>query len=128
MKRLCLSAALLTAFAIAASAQTIVVNPRPSIAPVSAEQIRVTVGVNTFVPAPADNSEEAVKAQEAARRMIYKLAAHECVMLLDVLASECRIESVNVNVQRAPGNQFAAQQRAEGFNLTGNVVFRIVGK
>lgn len=128
MKRLYLSAALLTAFATAALAQTIVVNPRPSMAPVSAEQIRVTVGINTFVPAPAVSGEEAVKAQEAARRMIYELAAHECAMLLDVLASECRIESVNVNVQRAPGNQFAAQQRAEGFNLNGNVVFRIVGK
>ncbi|MGD0332087.1 MAG: hypothetical protein ABSA90_02390 [Xanthobacteraceae bacterium] len=128
MKRLCLSAALLAAFAIAASAQTIVVNPRQSMAPVSAEQIRVMVGVNTFVPAPADNGEEVVKAQEAARRMIYELAAHECAILLDVLASECRLESVNVNVQRAPGNQFAAQQRAEGFNMNGNVVFRVVAK
>ncbi len=128
MRRLYLSAALLTAFATAASAQTIVVNPRPSMAPVAAEHIRVTVGLNTFVPAPADNGEQAVKAQEAGRRMIYQLAAHECAMLLDVLASECRLESLNVNVQRAPANQFAGQQRAEGFNLNGNLVFRIVAK
>jgi len=60
--------------------------------------------------------------------MIYELAGRECAILLDVLASECRIESVNVNVQRSPANQFGGQQRAEGFNLNGNIVFRIVPK
>ncbi len=128
MLRKYLLSALVAVFATAASAQTIVVNPRQSMAPVSAEQIRITVGVNTFVPAPADNGEEALKAQEAGRRMMYELAAHECAILIDVLASECRLESVNVNVQRAPSNQFAAQQRAEGFNMNGNIVFRIVAK
>ncbi len=128
MLRKYLLSALVAVFATAASAQTIVVNPRQSMAPVSAEQIRITVGVNTFVPAPADNGEEALKAQEAGRRMMYELAAHKCAILIDVLASECRLESVNVNVQRAPSNQFAAQQRAEGFNMNGNIVFRIVAK
>lgn len=128
MARVAMLAAFLTAFATTAFAQTIVVNPRQSMAPVSAEQIRITIGVNTFVAAPADNGEEALKAQEAGRRMIYELAAHECAVLLDVLAGECRLESVNVNVQRAPANQFAAQQRAEGFNLNGNIVFRVAPK
>lgn len=128
MTRFLISAAFLGAFAAVASAQTIVVNPRQPMAPVSAELIRVTIGISTFVTAPPDNSEESLKAQEGGRRMIYELAAHECALLLNVLASDCRIESLNVNVQRAPANQFAAQQRAEGFNLNGNIVFRIAPK
>jgi hypothetical protein len=127
MMRLFLPAALLTAFATAAAAQTIVLNPRPSMAPVSAEQIRITVGVNTFVAAPADG-EEALKAQEGARRMIYELAGHECALLINLLGSECRLESVNVNVQRAPSNQFAPQPRADGFNVNGNIQFRVTAK
>ena len=92
MLRKYLLSALVAVFATAASAQTIVVNPRQSMAPVSAEQIRITVGVNTFVPAPADNGEEALKAQEAGRRMIYELAAHECA-----ICSTCSPANVGSN-------------------------------
>ena len=81
-----------------------------------------------FVPAPNDGSEQALKAQEGGRRMIYEIAAHECAILRDVLASECRLESLNLNVQRVPANQFGGQQRVEGFNLNGNLGFRIVPK
>lgn len=41
-----------------------------------------------FVAASTDASDEASKAQEAGRRLIYDLAAHECVLLRDVLASD----------------------------------------
>lgn len=129
MLRNYLLSAFVAVFATAASAQTIVVNPgRQSMAPAGAEQVRISLGVNIFVPAPNDDSEQALKAQEGGRRMIYELAAHECAVLLDVLASECRLESVNVNVQRLPGNQFGAQQKVEGFNINANLGFRIVQK
>ena len=123
-----LAAALLAAVVTAASAQTIVVNPgRQPMAPGTVEPVRIALAVNLFVPAPNDDSEQALKAQESGRRMIYELAAHECTLLLDVLASDCRLESINVNVQRLPGNQFG-QQRVEGFNINGNVGFRIAPK
>jgi hypothetical protein len=48
------------------------------------------------VPAPTENGEEALKAQDAGWRMLYELAAHGRAVLLDILASECRLESVNV--------------------------------
>jgi hypothetical protein len=44
-----------------------------------------------------------------------------------VLASDCRLESVNVNIQRT-SNQFGNQQRAEGFTVNGNIGLRIVPK
>jgi hypothetical protein len=80
------------------------------------------VGVNMFVPL-TDGGEQAIKAQEDARRLVYDLAARECAILRDVLASECRLESINVNVQR---NQFGQQK--DGLNVNGNVGFRIVPK
>jgi hypothetical protein len=131
MLRACLLPTLVAAVATAASAQTIEIRPnRPSVEmPSTVEPVRITLGVNMFMHAPNDDSEQALKAQEAARRMIYDLAGHECAILRDVLATECRLESINVNVQRVPGNQFGAQQqKVEGFNVNGNIGFRIAPK
>jgi len=47
-------------------------------------------------------------------------------VLRDSIASDCRLESVNVNIQRV--NQFGNQQRPDGFNVNGNISFRIVPK
>ncbi len=130
MKRLYLLGALLAIFATAASAQTIVVKPnepRP-IGPIVAEQVRISVNVNLFVAAPADESEQALKAQEGGRRLIYEVAARECAVLRDVLASDCRLDSLNVNVQRVTRGQNFNQQKSDGFNINGNVTFRVVPK
>jgi hypothetical protein len=39
---------------------------------------------------------------------------------------DCRLDTVNVNIQRQ--NQFGNQPRVEGFNVNGNIGFRIVPK
>jgi hypothetical protein len=101
---------------------TIVVNPKDRPMMTGAEQVRVSVGINMFVPV-TDGGEQAIKAQEDARRVVYDLAARECAVLRDALASECHLESINVNVQR---NQFGQQR--DGLNVNGNVGFRIVPK
>lgn len=110
-----------------ASAQTIEIrtNQPPSSA-VNAEQVRISVGVNVFMAAPGDDSEQGQKAQEAGRKIVYELAGHECAVLREVLASECRLESININVQRP--NQFGNQQRPDGFTIVGNIGFRIAPK
>jgi hypothetical protein len=91
--------------------------------PAGTDQVRVSVAVNMFV-ALTDNSEQALKAQEDGRRAIYDLADRECTILRDVLATECHLESINVNVQR--GQNFGQQK--DGLNINGNVAFRIVPK
>jgi hypothetical protein len=122
MLRMCLTIAFIIAGAVAAHAETtIVVNPKDRPTMPGAEQVRVSVGINMFVPL-TDGSEQA-KAQEDARRVVYDLAARECAILRDVLASECHLESINVNVQR---NQFGQQK--DGLNVNGNVGFRIAPK
>jgi hypothetical protein len=76
-----------------------------------------------FIPL-TDGADQSAKAQEDARRTVYDLAGHECAVLRETVASDCRIESINVNVQR---NQTFGQQK-EGLNVNGNVGFRIVLK
>jgi hypothetical protein len=87
-------------------------------------QMRVNVGFNIFVQSPTGLSDQAMQAQERARRQMYELAKKECAVLEDVIASDCRIESVNVNINRhhSGGNQ------PEGFNVSANMVFRVTQK
>jgi hypothetical protein len=124
MLRVCLSTLLVIAGAIAAHAETTIVlkpNDRP-MTPV-VEQIQVQVSVNMFVPL-AGGGGQATKAQEDGRRMVYDLAEHECAVLREALASECHLETINVNVTH---NQNMSQQ-PDGLSVNGNVGFRIVPK
>jgi len=126
MQRICLAAALAAFSITAASAQTIVVKPaeRPSVL----AQVRISIAVNMFVAAADDNSDQSLKAQEDARRKIYELASHECGLLRDVLASDCQLESINVNVQRVNINPNWNQAQREGFNVGGNIGLRVTAK
>lgn len=103
-----------------AAAQQIVIQPRAATALEAKSDIRVTVGMNFFAQAPVGDAEAASKAQEQARRVLYEAAARECGVLQSVIASDCRLESININVNRTYGNQ-----QPEGFNANGNFSFHI---
>lgn len=104
------------------AAQQIVIQQRPGGTEQKGE-VRVQVNMSFFVNAPTGDAEAAVKAQENARRMLYDSAGRECELLKAVLASECRLESVNVNMNRNFGNQ-----QPEGFNANGSFAFRVMLK
>jgi hypothetical protein len=87
------------------------------------EQVRVQVVINFFVPGPTNDSDEASRARERARRVVYEIAGRECTLLEDSLAIECRLESVTVNLNRQSGHQ-----QQEGFTATGTLGFRIMLK
>ncbi len=106
----------------AAKADTVIVQRSAPMGP-PAETVRVQVAVNFFVPAPTNDSEPALQAQERARRAIYETAARECDVLRAVLASDCRLEAVNVTINRQWG-----QQQQEGFTASGNLSFRVTLK
>jgi hypothetical protein len=108
------------AFAAPAAAQQIVIQPRAAAAIETKNDIRVTVGMGFFAQAPVADAEAASKAQEQARRVLYEAAARECELLRSVLASECRLDSININVNRTFGNQ-----QPEGFNANGSFSFHI---
>jgi hypothetical protein len=86
-------------------------------------QVRVQSTINFFVAGPSGEGEEAQKLRDRARRTIYEMAAHECDLLREVLAKDCRMESVNSNV----GRQFGQQQQ-EGYTVNGSMNFQITLK
>ena len=144
---LLLSAAFAAGFAAMASAQDATpaarVAPMVRVAPMESEapaeaaatsyvtvpggQARITLSTNRFVPAPSDNTDQASKAEADGRRMIYDLAGHECGILRDTIASDCHIESININILRLPPNPNTTS-RPDGFNVNASIVLRIVPK
>lgn len=84
--------------------------------------IRIQVSVNLFLPGPTGESEEAVKLRERARRSVYEMAVGECALVEQVLAKTCRLESINVNMNRQPDRQ------VEGYMAGGNFVLRVTLK
>lgn len=104
------------------AAQQIVIQQRPGGGEPKGE-VRVQVNMNFFVNAPTNDSEASVKAQENARRVLYDRAARECDLLKATLASECRLESVNVSMNRHYGGS-----QPEGFNANGSFAFKVTLK
>ncbi|HEY0236964.1 MAG TPA: hypothetical protein VGC86_18200 [Afipia sp.] len=86
-------------------------------------QVRVQSTISYFVSGPSGDSEEGQKLRERARRVIYETAGRECDLLKDTLAKECRLESVNSNINRQFG-----QGQQEGFSVNGSMSFQIILK
>jgi hypothetical protein len=64
-----------------------------------------------------------VQLRERVRRQVYEMAGSECAVVEQVLAKNCRLESVNVNINRqAPGGQ------AEGYTAVAGIVMRVIAK
>src|SRR5260370_33584658 len=104
MRRTGIWLAALVLLAMPAAAQQTVIERAVVPTEQSGQQIRVTVAMNMFVPGPVGTTEQLLQAQERARRAMYEMAVRECVVLRDVIANECRIESLNINVHRHPGH------------------------
>jgi hypothetical protein len=96
---------------------------RVALMPSMARDVRVTVSMNFFVPAPMSDKDAAVKAQEDARAVLYQSASRECEILRASIASDCRLESINVSINRNYG-----QHQPDGFNANGNFSYRITSK
>jgi hypothetical protein len=88
--------------------------------------VRIQTSVNFFVAGPMGDSEEAQKSRDAARRSVYEMAGRECALLRDVIAKECRIESISINIGNV-GRPYAAQQ-PEGYTVNGSMNFQIIAK
>jgi hypothetical protein len=105
-----------------ADAQQITIQNRPSVAEQKGE-IRVQVSLGFFVPGAVNGSEASLKSQEDARSALYRAAAHECEVLTAAIAAECRVESLNVHINRNFG-----QPQNEGFTANGNFGYRVTLK
>jgi hypothetical protein len=105
------------------------VRERITIAPSQPDRrgARVQLGISFFLPGPTNDGEEATKIRGRARRMIYEMAGRECGVLLDTIASECRLESVTVNLNRQM-QQIVQMVQTEGFLVNGQLGFQITPK
>ena len=86
--------------------------------------VRVQSNINLFMPGPTGDGEDAQKLRDRARRVIYEMAAHECDLLREVLAKDCRLESVNNNLNR---QNFGSQQ-PDGYTVNGSMTLQITLK
>ena len=121
-RSLLLVASLLLMVGGSVDAQQITIQNRPP-TPEQKGEIRVLVNIGFFVPGLVNGSEASLKAQEDARSALYHSAARECEVLKAAIATECRIESVNVNINRNYG-----QPQNEGFTANGNFGYKVTLK
>ena len=105
------------------AAQQIVIQQRPGPGQEPKGEIRVQVNMNFFVPGAVSRTETSLNTQEQARRALYESAGRECEVLRAVLASECRMESVNVNINHSRG-----QPQNEGFTANGSFSYKVMLK
>jgi hypothetical protein len=118
---LVVSAALLLASPVIAQQRIILEQNGNS--PRQENSVRVQSSINFFVAGPTGESDEAQKLRDRARRVVYEMAGRECDLLREVLAKDCRLESVNTNINRQFG-----QQQQEGFNVSGSMNLQITMK
>ena len=85
--------------------------------------VRIQSSINFFMFGPTGDGEDAQKLRDKARRAVYEMAARECDVVREVLAKECRLESVNVNIGRQHGSQ-----QPEGYTVNGSMSLQIVLK
>jgi len=123
MRRGLLTVVILSLLTSASAAQTVVIQQRPGATEPKSE-VRVQVNMSFFVAGAVNNSEVSLKSQEDSRRMLYDSAGRECDVLRATIASDCRIESINVNINR---NNYGGSQ-PEGFTANGNFGFKVTLK
>ena len=119
------AAALLLAFPVAAQQRVIV--EQGGNAQRQENMVRVQNNISFFVAGPTGDGDEGQKLREKAQRSVYEMAAHECDLLRDILAKDCRMESVNVNVNANGGRQFGQQQQ-DGYSVNGSMSLQITLK
>ena len=82
--------------------------------------VRIQSSINFFMLGPTGEGEESQRLRDKARRTVYEMAARECDVVREVLARECRLESVNVNI----GRQYGSQQ-PEGYTVNGSMSLQV---
>lgn len=84
--------------------------------------VRVQMSIHLFLPGPTDDSQDADNQRERARRALYNLASKECDVLRDVMARDCQLESININLNRQGNVQ------TQGYAVHGSMGFRVTPK
>ena len=89
--------------------------------------VRVSSNFNISQTVKADDTTAIDNAEETGRKIIYERAGQECKLLLETLATTCKLQSLNVfaNVQ---SRQFRGDSGDVDVNTNGSAQFWIVTK
>ena len=82
-------------------------------------EVRVQVSINFSTQVTSTESEDVLKAQENARRLLYLAADKECVVLRETIATECKLENISVNINRSRHSQ------QDTLNAGASMTFRV---
>ena len=127
LSRSLVTLAVLAALTLGAAAQDVnpLVRERIGVSPseTRGQQVRVQTSINLFMPGPSGEGEAATQLRDRARRAIYEIAARECGLVEDVMARTCRLEAINVNINRQMGSGMG-----EGYMVGGNITMMITLK
>jgi hypothetical protein len=83
--------------------------------------VRIQSSTSFFLPGPTGDGEDAKRLRDKARRTVYEMAARECDLVREVIAKECRMESVNVNISR----QNYGSHQPEGYTVNGSMNLQV---
>lgn len=127
LSRSLVTLAALAALTLGAAAQDVnpLVRERIGVSPTETrgQQVRVQTNINLFMPGPSGEGDAATQLRDRARRAIYEMAARECGLVEDVMAKTCRLEAINVNINRQVGSGMG-----EGYMVGGNITMMITLK
>jgi hypothetical protein len=84
------------------------------------DTVRVQVSVSYTLPVQAGGEDDVLKVQENARRSLYLVADKECAILRETIAAECKIENINVNV-----NRIRHQPNPETITANASMTYRV---
>ncbi|HLH12068.1 MAG TPA: hypothetical protein VKV77_09350 [Methylovirgula sp.] len=89
-------------------------------------EVRVNSSFNMSDPVAASDEPALLVKQAAARKAVYEIAGQECKLLMETIASQCRLESLNVN-SSVQGQAFRDPATLY-LSTNGNASFRILLK
>jgi hypothetical protein len=90
--------------------------------------LRVQVNLTMFKPGPTGDGEDASKLRDELQREFLGVAARECDLLREVIAKDCRLESLNVNINGNRGMAAFGQGQTEGYTVQGTMSFQVTAK
>jgi hypothetical protein len=91
------------------------------------DSIRISSNFSVAQSVKEDDTAAIDAAQEAGRKIVYERAGQECKLLLETLASKCKLESLSV-FPNAQNRGFRAETGNVDVNTTGNAQFWVTPK
>lgn len=83
--------------------------------------VRVTVSFNMQIPLTDTSEASLTSSQKERRKLIYRMANQECVVLKEVIAETCRLTNVNVSTRV----RHKAHDSTYNLHLNGSAQFAI---